>query len=175
MDAGLFKHVLVSGVILQLIGLFASSFCTQYWQLFLAQGICMGLGNGLQFCPTMALLSTYFTKHRSLVMGIAASGSATGGMVFPAIVKELLPKIGFGWTIRTIAFLNLAIGILTSILLKTRLPPRKSGPLVEWGAFRETPYLLYVLGMFLNFWGLYFGFYYVRYSILFHFLAPQSS
>lgn len=44
---------------------------------------------------------------------------------------------------------------------KPRLPPRKSGPLVEWKAFRELPYTLFATGMFLSFWGLYFAFYYV--------------
>jgi len=108
----------------------------------------------------MSLLSTYFSKNRNLAIGIAAAGSATGGMIFPAIVRELLPRIGFAWTIRTMGFLMLAIGTLTAVCLKQRLPPRKSGPLVEWSAFREATYSLYCLGMFLNFWGLYFAFYY---------------
>jgi MFS family permease len=161
LDAGIFKPVFILGILLQVVGIFTTSVCTKYWQLFLSQGVCMGIGNGLQFCPTVAILAHYFTKHRSVAIGIAASGTASGGMVFPAIVKAMLPTVGFGWTVRTIGFLNLAIGIMTVSVLKPRLPPRKSGPLVEWSAFKEIPYLLYLLGMFLNFWGLYFGFYYV--------------
>ena len=30
--------------------------------------------------------------------------------------------------------------------LKQRLPPRKSGPMVEWPAFRELPYTLFAIG-----------------------------
>jgi predicted MFS family arabinose efflux permease len=32
---------------------------------------------------------------------------------------------------------------------------------VDWIAFKEPTYVLFILGMFLNFWGLYFAFYYV--------------
>lgn len=72
----------------------------RYWQLFLAQGVCTGIGNGLLFCPCLAVLSTYFSKKRSLAIGIAASGTATGGLIYPAIVQQLLHKVGFPWTVR---------------------------------------------------------------------------
>lgn len=160
-DAGYFRVVITAGSVLQLLGVFMTSLCTRYWQLLLAQGLCTGLGNGLLFCPILSLLSTYFSKRRSLAIGIAASGSATGGLVFPVIVQQLLPKIGFAWTVRVLGFVMLALQALTLAFSRTRLPPRKSGPLVEWGAFKELPYLLFSIGMFLNFWGLYFAFYYV--------------
>lgn len=160
-DYGLFKLTFLVGSILQLVGVFMTSLSTKYWQLFLAQGICTGLGNGLIFCPTLSLLSTYFTKKRSLAIGIAASGSATGGVVFPVIVQQLLPKIGFPWTVRVLGFVILALQAVSLTFTKTRLPPRKTGPLVEWAAFKEVPYALFAIAMFLNFWGLYFAFYYV--------------
>lgn len=59
-------------------------------------------------------------------------------------------------------FLQLGIGVFCLVFLRTRLPPRVSGPIVEWNAFKEPTYVLYCAGMFLCFWGLYFGFYYVR-------------
>lgn len=160
-DYGLFRLTLLVGSIFQLVGVFMTSLSTEYWQVFLAQGICTGLGNGLVFCPTLSLLSTYFNKKRSLAIGIGASGSATGGLVFPVIVQQLLPKIGFPWTVRTIGFLMLAIHAVTLAFSKPRLPPRKSGALVEWTAFKEPPYTLFSTGMFLVFLGLYPAFYYV--------------
>lgn len=160
-DYGLFKLTFLIGSILQLIGVFMTSLSTKYWQLFLAQGICTGLGNGLIFCPALSLLSTYFSKKRSLAIGIAAAGSATGGVVFPVIVQQLLPELGFPWTVRVVGFVMLAVQAVTLTFTKPRLPPRKTGPMVEWGAFKEPPYALFAIGMFLNFWGLYFAFYYI--------------
>lgn len=160
-DGGFFRAVFVVGACMQLVGVFMASLATTYWQLFLAQGICTGIGNGLVFCPSFALLSGYFSRNRALAIGIAASGSATGGVVFPAIAENLLPRIGFPWTMRVIGFVMMATMSLTVPFFKSRLPPRKSGPLVEWAAFKEAPYLLFSISMFLSFWGLYFAFYYV--------------
>ncbi|PWY79341.1 MFS general substrate transporter [Aspergillus sclerotioniger CBS 115572] len=160
-DAGYFKAVLTLGAALEISCIFMTSLCTKYWQLFLAQGIGQGIGCGLMFCPTIALIPTYFTKYRAIAIGITASGSATGGLVFPAVVMRLLPRIGYGWTMRTLGFISLATLIPCLVFLQQRLPPRRSGPLVEWGAFKEVPYALFALGMFLNFWGIYVGFFYI--------------
>ena len=160
-DYGLFRPTFFTGSFLQVLGVFMTSLSTQYWQLFLAQGICTGVGNGLVFCPCLAVLSTYFSKRRSLAIGIGASGTATGGLVFPVIVQQLLPKIGFAWTVRIQAFVMLTVSLITLAFFKPRLPPRKSGPIVEWSAFKELSYDLFTIGMFLIFWALYFAFYYV--------------
>lgn len=42
--------------------------------------------------------------------------------------------------------------MITIALYRTRLPPRKAGPLIEWTAFKEAPYALYCAAMFFNFW-----------------------
>ena len=160
-DAGLFRPVYVLGCFFFLFGVFMTSLCTQYWQAFLAQGVCTGIGNGLMFCPTVTLVSTYFSRHRAVGIAIAASGTATGGIVFPVIVQQLLPRIGFGWTVRILGFVMLVTFSIAFCFLRTRLPPRKAGPIVEWNAFRELSYLFYCIGMFLVFWGLFFAFYYL--------------
>lgn len=139
-DAGYFRASFVTGSILQLAGIFMTSLSTQYWQLFLSQGICTGIGNGLLFTPALACISTYFSKKRALALAIAASGNATGGMVFPAIVETLLPKIGFPWTMRALGFLMLGVASVTLVLMKTRLPPRKAGPLLELVGEDELPF-----------------------------------
>ena len=160
-DYGLFRPTYFLGCLFQVLGVFMTSLSTKYWQLFLAQGICTGIGNGLVFCPCLAVVSTYFSKRRSFAIGIGASGTATGGLVYPVIVQQLLPKIGFAWTVRIQAFVMLTVSLITLAFFKTRLPPRKSGPIVEWSAFKELSYDLFTIGMFLIFWALYFAFYYI--------------
>ncbi|PYI34003.1 MFS general substrate transporter [Aspergillus indologenus CBS 114.80] len=162
LDAGYFRHVFCAGAFLQILGVFMTSLSTQYWQLFLAQGLCTGLGSGLQFCPAMGLVATYFDKRRVFAVACCLVGSGTGGMVFPGLVKGLLPVLGFGWTLRVVGFVMLATTIPAVALFRTRLPPRKSGPLVELSAFRDEPiYTFFILAIWLNFWGMYFAVYYV--------------
>lgn len=72
LDAGLFRPVYITGSVLQLLGVFSMSEATNFWQLFLSQGLCLGIANGLHFCPAMSLVSTYFVRKRALVVGIAA-------------------------------------------------------------------------------------------------------
>ncbi|RVX74783.1 hypothetical protein B0A52_01060 [Exophiala mesophila] len=161
LDAGFFGVQMWVGSLLYVLGMFLLSLCTTYWQVFLAQAICMGIGYGMVFVPTLALTSTYFLKRRSIALAIAVTGSCSGGLVFPAIAERMLPRAGFGWTVRTMAFVMLVLAIISASFLKPRLPPRKSGPIVEWAAFKEGPYAIYVLGGFLYFWSVYIGFYFV--------------
>ncbi|KAK8910444.1 hypothetical protein QC760_001392 [Botrytis cinerea] len=160
-DAGYFRSVFLIGTIIGLLGIFMTSISTTYWQVFLAQGICMGLGNGCLFCPALATLSTYFSTKKSLVIGIAAAGSATGGVIFPIMVQQLLPKIGYGWTMRSLGLIQLVCLGVCNIGIKQRVPARKSGALIDYPSFKDAPYVLFAIGMFFNFWGLYFGFYYL--------------
>ncbi|KIH93316.1 MFS monocarboxylate transporter [Sporothrix brasiliensis 5110] len=160
-DAGYFKHLLVAGTVLQLVGIFATAQATQYWQIFLSQGVVMGLGNGCIFCPSLATVSTYFSTRRALALGLAAAGSATGGLVFPSIVRQLLPSVGFPWTMRVIGFVQLATLAVACVGLRTRLPPRRAGRLVEWSAFREPEYAFYAAGSFFCFWSIYIAFFYI--------------
>ncbi|KAK1854690.1 riboflavin transporter MCH5 [Colletotrichum chrysophilum] len=159
-DAGLFRPVALVGSILVVLGSIATSFSTQYWQIFLSQGVCVGLGNGCLFCPTIALVSTYFQKRRSLAIGFTACGSTTGGVLFPAIVRQLLPLVGFGWMMRAIGLVQLVSLAIALLSLKPRLPPRTTGQLVEWEAFKELEYTFYGIGMYLCFWGSYFAFFF---------------
>lgn len=151
-DAGYFRPTILVGSTFQILGIFATSACTEYWQIFLAQGVCMGIGNGCLFCPALATVSTYFSKKRSLAIGMTACGSATGGLIFPAMARQLLPTVGFGWTIRAIGFVQLVSLILANLGLKRRIPPRKTGALVEWAAFEELEYTFYAAGSFTVSW-----------------------
>ncbi|KAK3680334.1 hypothetical protein LTR37_021321 [Vermiconidia calcicola] len=161
LDAGLFIPTFILGSMLQLTGVFMTSLCTNFWQLLLAQGFCTGFGSGILFCPTLGLVTTYFTKKRGLAVAIVTTGNSFGGAIYPVMVRQLLPQIGFPWTVRVIGFVNLACLGMGLAFMRPRLPPRKAGPLVEWQAFTEIPYLSVIAGLSLVFGGLFFSYYYI--------------
>jgi MFS family permease len=149
-DAGYFRSTVTAGCLLILLGTFTASVSTTYWQLFLAQGVCCGLGNGLVFTPAMAVISTYFTTKRALAMAVAACGSTVGGLVFPSIARTLMPTIGFGWTTRIIGFVQLVTLTLSLMTIKPRKFDRStSKPIIDWSAFQSLEYTLFSLGSFL--------------------------
>lgn len=161
LDAGLFHPTLFVGSVIQLIGIFTNSLCKEFWQLLLAQGLCTGLGSGIIFCPSMGVVTTYFEKKRGLAVAVVSTGNSIGGAVYPVVVRSLLPKIGFAWTVRVLGFINLACLACALAFMRPRLPPRTAGPLIEWQAFREVPYACVVCGMMLMLGGLFFTYYYV--------------
>ncbi len=160
-DAGYVKETIAAGSLLVVFGTFMTSLCTEYWQIFLAQGLCTGFGLGIVFMPPLSVINSYFRTKRSLALAASATGTGLGSVVFPATIQYLIPRIGFPWAVRCAAFVALFISVIAVLILRPKLKPRKSGPIIEWEAFREGPYLLYLLGAFLFFWALYFGFFYV--------------
>lgn len=160
-DAGYFRHVFLVGAVFQLVGIYTASVATSYWQLLLAHGICIGIGNGCIFTPALTIVSTYFSKKRSIAIGICACGSVTGGVVFPIMARQLLPSAGFPWTMRAIGFILLANLVACFLIIKPRLPPRDTGALIEWAAFRDAAYSFYAAGAFLSLWGVYGAFYFL--------------
>lgn len=148
-DAGYYRALVSTGIVIQTVGTFTIAQSSTYWQYFLSQGVAVGVGGGLMFCPCMATLSTYFRRKRALAIGLAACGSATGGLVYPSIVRQMLSQVGFPWTIRTIGFLQTSTMLIATSIIKPRLPPRRGGPFFELAAFREAPYAFYSIGTFI--------------------------
>ena len=70
--------MLYVGNFLVVFGIMMLSLCTEYWQVFLAQGLCMGLGAGLLYIPSLALVGIWFSKKRPIALGIVTSGIAVG-------------------------------------------------------------------------------------------------
>jgi Na+/melibiose symporter-like transporter len=103
----------------------------------------------------MACVVTYFFRRRSLALGIAATGSSIGGVVFPVMVEKLIPEVGFGWTMRICAFMVLGLMILGNLTLKSRIPPvAKPVHAMDFvRPFLEGNFALLALGSFLTFLG----------------------
>jgi MFS family permease len=161
-DAGYFRQTFGIGSILMLLGIFGASASTTYWQLILSQGICLGLGGGLCYCPAISIAATYFSKKQPLALGIVASGSSTGGLIFGAILQQLLPRIGYAWTMRVMGFFILVTLVLGNLFIKPRRLIKSQGPMVEWAAFKDPVYAYFAFGMFFIFLGTYIPVFYVR-------------
>jgi MFS family permease len=87
-DLGYFRSMLIVGNFLVVFGIMMLSLSTTYWQVFLSQGVCMGLGAGLLYIPSLALVGVWFDKKRALALGIVMSGIAVGGIIY---ISEQIP------------------------------------------------------------------------------------
>lgn len=161
-DLGYSRALVIGGTFLTVFGLFMTSLATEYYQVFLAQGLCVGLGGACIFLPSVAIVATYFTTKRALATGISAAGGSIGSVLYPIIFRKLQPQIGFGWATRVIAFVMLATLLVSIAVLRTRLPPPvKARAALDLKAFRNAPYVLFNIGLFFAFTGFYIPIFYI--------------
>jgi MFS family permease len=103
-----------------------ASLSTKYYQFILSQSICSSIGASMLFYPASSCLATWFMKKRAVAFSIAACGSSLGGVIFPIMVRRLIEEIGFGWAMRTCAFLVLALSTVASLTIQSRIAPTKA-------------------------------------------------
>lgn len=173
-DRGYFRHLLIGGSLLLVLGQMMLSLCTKYYQVLLAQAICIGAGCGCLFVPSVAILSTYFSTKVATVIGLAASGSSLGGVIYPIVFHKLLPQIGFGWATRVIAFIILGTMMIPNLVMRVRVLPAKSRSLFDLPAFKIPAYALMVFGFFIGFMGLYMPFFYAQVYALTEHIADEN-
>ncbi|KIJ59686.1 hypothetical protein HYDPIDRAFT_100251, partial [Hydnomerulius pinastri MD-312] len=164
-DLGHFKvpYFIASCVLVACNFLVAES--TQWYQFFLAQGIGIGLCSGIVFGPVSPVISHWFQKKKGLALGLTAVGSSVGGTVFPIAAGNLLPLVGFKWTVRIFRFMLLATLGAANLLMERRLPPvNVQGGLFNPAAFRNPAYALYRISGTFTFLGLYTGLTYLPVS-----------
>jgi MFS family permease len=131
------------------------SLCDEYYQFMLAQGVLMGSSVAFLQFPAFAIAAQYFDKKRAAAMGVVAAGSSIGGIIFPLILSHLLngSDVGFGWSMRIVAFIILPFMLLPCMLIKPRVPPRKTTIFI-WAAWKDRQYVLLVVGMFFMMMGM---------------------
>ncbi|KAF8495387.1 MFS general substrate transporter [Gautieria morchelliformis] len=135
---------------------FLTAECTQYWQFLLCQGFALGLSTGVLFGPTLSCVAHWFKRRRATAYGVVATGSSIGGTVFPILVRNLIPLIGFPWAMRILGFIVLLLVGFANMVLRRRLPPvNVSGGLFNPKAFKYMPFTVYVLSGFFCFLGPY--------------------
>jgi MFS family permease len=151
------KYLLIFGTFFHVLGLMMTSLCTEYYQFILAQGICSPLGLNCIFQAGTSTIPTWFLKKRGLAYGIMAAGSGLGGIIFPIMASHLIPTVGFGWTMRIIAFLILGLMIIASLTVTSRLAPRPRAfrLSVFLEPFKDKKFVLCTAASFLFFIGLF--------------------
>jgi len=134
------KLVLVPSLMLTGLCLMALSKITAVWQLYLIQGVFLGIAIAGPFVCITATVAKWHSAKRGLALGIAASGSGLSTIIFPPIATKLIQR--FDWPLATfiLGVIVVVIGLPCSLLMKNPpLPPgqepnnQKSGsPFEAW-------------------------------------------
>jgi hypothetical protein len=97
-------------------------------------------------------------EKTGLAVAIASAGSATGGLVYPSIIRQLLPSVGFAWVMRILALVQLTTMLAIHSLLRARVKPRTHDRwlnindfrrLIDLRALTRLDFIFYATGSFL--------------------------
>lgn len=169
-DIGNPRLLVLFGSFSVVFGLMMTSLCEEYWQLILAQGVCCGIGGGCLFITATSILPSYFSSKRALVMGISASGSSLGGVVYPIIFTYVQPThLGFGWAVRIIGFIALFTLAIPCIVIKPRVRPPGRRKIFNAQILKDVPFQIMNLATFFGFVGQYIPYFFIeQYAAKYH-------
>lgn len=114
------KLPMLLGLGLLAAGYVSASFSKRIWQLYLSQGVLIGFGVGFIYIPSIAIISQWFDKKRSLANGISAAGSGIGGLIFSFMDEEIIQKISLAWALRLTAIISCSVLIVAILLIRNR-------------------------------------------------------
>ena len=115
------KVVCLTGIVFQTAGYLLASFATQIWQLYLTQGVLVGISFSLIFIPATLVLPTWFDKRMATSMGICVSGAGLGGVVFSLSINKVIETTGsHRWALRMCCFVTLAVALVSSLVMRPR-------------------------------------------------------
>uniref|UniRef100_D8PYW6 Major facilitator superfamily (MFS) profile domain-containing protein n=1 Tax=Schizophyllum commune (strain H4-8 / FGSC 9210) TaxID=578458 RepID=D8PYW6_SCHCM len=148
--------LLLSGGLSTTFSILMTSLSTEFYQFLFCQGVLFGLGAGMLFYPAMTSVSSHFTAYRATALGIVATGSSVGGVIFPIMLERLFSKIGFAWTLRVVGLFNAAGCLLAWLLVSSRATAKGiQSPIFDHATSRDEKYMLLVAGSCLVSFGLY--------------------
>lgn len=73
-DLGYFRTCLFIGAVGQTLGVMLMSISDKYWQLFLTQGLLIGITTGLLYLPSLTLVGRSFKRQRAVALAISSCG-----------------------------------------------------------------------------------------------------
>ncbi|KAF8727497.1 hypothetical protein AX14_007356 [Amanita brunnescens Koide BX004] len=154
--------LMVCGTTLYLLSAICTSFSTGYQDYLLSQGVLFGVSVAFLFYPSIASVSTHFTRYRATAVGIATAGTSTGGVIYPIILRYLFTKVGFPWAVR-ICGISSTILCAGATLLVTRRPAQhcKSTPIFDVKTFKDTRFVFLTAGSCIISLGLFIPFFYI--------------
>lgn len=88
-DLGYLRTLICVGTTLVVFGMMMTSIATEYYQIFLALGICVGLGAGCLFVPSVAIVATYFSTKRAAATGLTAAGGSVGQYIMAELAIDV--------------------------------------------------------------------------------------
>ena len=97
-----------------------------------------------------------------MIFPFSQSTRLLGGIIIPIIFRQLISKLGFGWTTRVIGFILLLASLIPTLGMKQLHRPKAIRDLLNTDIFKDAPYLLFCVAILLAYMGIYIVLFYVE-------------
>ncbi|XP_001370517.1 monocarboxylate transporter 13 [Monodelphis domestica] len=144
------RPVVMAGGILAALGMMLASFATSLTHLYLSIGLISGSGWALTFTPTLACLSRYFSRRRSLATGLALTGIGLSSFAFAPFFQWLITYYAWRGALLLVAALSLHLLACGALLRPLRLAedPSVGGPMAQLTSLlHHGPFLRYTTAL----------------------------
>ena len=89
------------------------------WQLYLFQGVIIGVGMSALYAPVLSLIARWFVRKRGFMTGLALTGLGIGQLVAPPIISRLIALYDWRYT-----YIVLGITVIVVVVLATQFLKR---------------------------------------------------
>ncbi|KAF2150307.1 MFS general substrate transporter [Myriangium duriaei CBS 260.36] len=148
-DKGLFFPVLLVGSVGLIFSFMMLSICKVYWQVILCQGLLAGISCGLLYIPSISQVPLYFSSKKGRAVSIVTAGGPFGGIIYPLMLRYLIPSVGFAKATRAVGFLILALQITAIVLIKPLNVANRPKKLRDPTMFKDPSYVAYLIAAFI--------------------------
>jgi MFS family permease len=150
----------IIGGVIYAVSLVLASFATKYWQLFITQGLLFGFSVSIAYFPALSIISQWFEKKLGSATGIAVAGAGIGGLFWGPVARLMISTLGRSNTLLIIGLVGGTMIIASSLLFKTRYPPKTSKSSYS-KLFKSSTFRLMYLTATVSTFGYYVPFFYV--------------
>jgi len=109
--------VTASGFVYSL-GYLLMSYVQALWQVYLIFGVLIAVGGALCSVPLTSTIPRWFTKRRSVALGLTYAGMTVGGIIGPFLTQWIIDIQDWRWAYRVFAIMTLVVFVPLSQLLK---------------------------------------------------------
>ena len=117
------RKPMILGLTLATIGLALMSTATQLWHLYLFYGVLIGAGVALgHFLPISTMVTFWFTRKRSLAIGILMAGVGIGTFIMAPVIARMISSLGWRTTWLVLAGIVFMLAVVPSAIFARNKP-----------------------------------------------------
>ncbi|CAO3639033.1 unnamed protein product [Cunninghamella blakesleeana] len=157
--------LLGTGSFLSILGLMMAGFTTEFWHLYLCQGVVFGAGASLLYCCVLNTVPQWFDKKKGLAVGLFSSGSGAGGLILPFILNAVNHTLGVGWSYRILGFIVMLCCVFACALVKERVKRERTNKpireLFDFSMLKDITYVLWLIGSLISLMGFFVPYFFL--------------